>query len=65
MREIIVGVYRIVNKVNGKIYIGSSADVNRRVKQHYNQLIGNNHENRYLQNACNKYGIENFEFSLV
>jgi hypothetical protein len=53
------GVYKIINKVDGKYYIGSSGDIrgfNRgRWYGHINKLKKNKHINSHLQNAWNKY----------
>ena len=57
----ISGVYKIVNKVNGKYYIGSSSNIIRRWYRHRTDLNRNKHSNQYLQNAVNKYGLNNFE----
>lgn len=57
------GIYEILNTVNGKRYIGSSKELNIREQWHFSALRGNRHPNKYLQNAVNKYGIENFEFN--
>lgn len=54
------GIYRIVNTVNGKCYIGSSKDIDKRVRQHMGKLRAGTHINPYLQNAYNKYGEESF-----
>jgi group I intron endonuclease len=59
------GIYKITNKVNGKIYIGSTKNIKRRWKNHLNYLRRNAHPNNYLQNAWNKYGEENFEFEII
>jgi len=56
------GVYRIKNLVNNKIYIGSSVTVEKRLLKHKNELLKNIHCNNHLQNAYNKYGLENFIF---
>ena len=64
----ISGIYKIVNKVNGKYYVGSSNDMCSkfgRWYQHKKRLIKNTHINEHLQNAWNKYGESNFEFSIV
>lgn len=61
----IYGVYRIVNNLNCKIYIGSSIHVNKRLDEHKNTLNNNCHHNRHLQRAWNKYGEENFSFEIV
>ena len=58
------GIYFISNKVNNKIYVGQSVNIERRWKQHKRELKNNIHENGRLQNAWNKYGEENFEFSI-
>lgn len=65
MRELISGVYQILNLVNGKRYIGSSKDILKRKGEHYNLLRRGKHENNHLQNACNKFGIENLSFCIL
>ena len=59
------GIYRIVNKTNGKFYVGSSDDIQRRFSRHKLDLSKNRHDNPHLQNAWNKYGDGNFEFEVV
>lgn len=59
------GIYRIINSVNGNIYIGSSVDLIRRRKQHFIALLNNKHFNNHLQSAYNKYGECNFEFEVI
>lgn len=61
------GVYKIENLINGKVYIGSTEkSFLKRFSTHYTKLKSNNHKGHiYLQNAVNKYGIENFEFSIL
>lgn len=49
------GVYQILNTETGKRYIGSSIDVERRLKEHRRNLKNNKHCNCHLQNAWNKY----------
>lgn len=64
----ISGIYKIVNKVNGKYYVGSSNDICSkygRWYEHRNNLIKNKHSNNHLQMAWNKYGESNFEFVIV
>jgi group I intron endonuclease len=56
------GIYKIVNNINGKIYIGSAKDFKKRYESHVNALLKNKHHNRKLQNGVNKYKIENFTF---
>ena len=62
----ISGIYKIVNKVNGKYYVGSSRDVLKcRFYEHKRLLTKNKHFNKHLQNSWNVYGESNFEFVLV
>lgn len=61
----IMGIYKITNSVNGKLYIGSSKDINKRWKKHFSDLKNNKHHSKYLQNAWNKYGEDNFRFEVV
>ena len=61
----ISGVYKIVNKTNGKYYTGSSKNINERWKIHKRGLRGNRHYNVHLQSAWNKYGETAFNFVVV
>jgi len=58
------GVYRIVNTINGKFYIGGSNNVRNRWNTHKAKLKSNTHENIHLQNSANKYGIDTLNFVL-
>ena len=60
-----IGIYKIENKVNGKVYVGQSIDINARWKNHITLLNKGNHHNDYLQKSWNKYGENNFEFSII
>ena len=59
------GVYKITNLINNKYYIGSSKNVSFRYRTHLFTLKNNVSECTILQKAVNKYGIQNFEFSIV
>ena len=59
------GIYQIKNKINGKIYIGSSINVERRFKEHKKLLSHNKHPNKHLQLSWKKYGESNFTFILL
>jgi group I intron endonuclease len=59
------GVYYIKNIITEKGYIGSSKHVNKRKIQHFSKLRKNKHTNTHLQNSWNKYGEENFIFSII
>jgi len=59
------GIYAIVNKVNGKRYVGSSMNRRRRIQDHRSSLVRQDHPNQHLQRAWNKYGEESFDFIYV
>jgi group I intron endonuclease len=59
------GIYAIRNKVNGKIYVGSSKNMRTRWNQHFSELSRNLHRNPRLQNSWNVHGEENFEFLVI
>lgn len=59
------GIYIITNVKNGHRYIGSSKDLYERLKHHKWELESNIHPNNYLQNAWNKYEIDNFEYGIL
>jgi group I intron endonuclease len=61
----ISGIYSIVNIINQKVYIGSSKDVLRRIRDHKRNLNSNKHTNTHLQNSWNKYKETNFIFSII
>ena len=60
-------VYKITNKANGKIYIGSSICVQKRWRQHINASKNTNSPiyNYPLYRAFRKYGYENFIFEVI
>lgn len=59
-KENFCGIYCLYCILNGKYYIGSSWDSNRRKTQHYSDLRRNKHQNPYLQHVWNKYGEKSF-----
>jgi len=58
------GVYEIVH-VDGKMYVGSSVNLQRRMAQHKNRLNAGTHRNPHLQSAWKKYGESAFTFSTI
>lgn len=58
-------IYKITNIKNNKVYIGSSKNIERRFYQHLLNLNNNNHINKHLQNAWNKYGEYGFKFEII
>lgn len=59
------GIYKIVNIINGKVYIGSSKNLNKRWCEHKRNLRKNNHDNNYLQKSWDKYGESSFKFEII
>lgn len=59
------GIYMIRNKLNGKVYIGQTIDIDNRWMQHRSRLKCENHENKHLQSAYNLYGQDAFEYILL
>lgn len=59
-------IYCIKNKINGKCYIGKTTkSIEERFKEHCLDSKRARYEIRPLYRAFNKYGIENFEISLL
>ena len=59
------GIYKIINVVNNKFYVGSAVDLKRRKTRHFSELRTGKHNNRYLQAAWVKYGEQVFVFVVV
>ena len=59
-------IYKITNKINNKIYIGKTEfSIEKRFKEHCRDAFREKNEKRPLYAAMRKYGIENFEISLI
>jgi len=52
------GIYQISGP--GKVYIGQSGHVEKRLKTHFKDLRKNRHPCKHLQNAYNKHGESKF-----
>lgn len=55
-----IGIYKITNKVNGKIYIGQSVDIQRRWSAHKRCS-----KDYPLYRDFKKYGLDNFTFEIL
>jgi group I intron endonuclease len=59
------GIYVIKNIKNGKVYVGSAVNFNKRWETHMRNLNRNTHHSKKLQHAWNKYGRNSFEFCII
>ncbi len=59
------GIYKIINVINNKFYVGSAVDLKRRKTRHFSELRTGKHNNRHLQAAWVKYGEQAFVFVVV
>lgn len=63
-----VGIYKIENKINGKVYIGQSVNIRKRFIEHRYRAYDKKDEktyNLYLYTAIRKYGKGNFSFTII
>lgn len=60
-----IGIYKITNKINNKMYIGESMDIEQRWESHKSDLNNNCHHSWKLQKDWLEYGEENFNFSRI
>lgn len=60
-----VGIYKITNILDEKIYIGQTVNYRKRRTSHLSSLKKGNHHNEHLQRAFDKYGESTFEIELI
>lgn len=62
-----IGIYKIENLINGKIYIGQSIDIKDRFSSHKRIPSSSEEIKKHypLYRAFNKYGLENFSFEII
>lgn len=58
-------IYKIINLVNDKFYVGSTNNQRERFRTHRNKLRQGVHHCAHLQASWNKYGEEKFAFKVV
>lgn len=57
-----IGIYKITNNINGKIYIGQSNNIQRRFSEHQNRGAASRIP---IDVAIQRYGKENFNFEII
>lgn len=62
-----VGIYEFQNKINGKLYIGQSRNIDSRKKKHFEHAFNPNRcdYDCLFHRAIRKYGINNFTFKVL
>lgn len=60
-----VGVFQVLNKVNGKILIEGSTNILSKWNRHRTELRFGSHRNKILQNDWKEMGEDNFIFSII
>jgi len=63
----VIGIYKIENLINSKVYIGQSRNINKRWTSHRNKPFKENYKtyNSPLYRAIRKYNLDNFKFSIL
>jgi len=59
------GIYCFLNTKTGKVYVGSSLNMQKRKVQHIFNLNRGKHTNSYLQNSWNTHNKSNFVFLIL
>ena len=59
------GIYKYENKINHNIYIGQSTNIDKRFAQHLYDATFRPEEGTGIDEAINKYGIDNFTFEII
>ena len=59
------GIYKITNTANGKIYIGQSVDVQRRINDHQRTFAKGTHHSVHILRAYQKYGADAFKYEVI
>ena len=60
-----IGIYKITNLINNKIYIGKSVCIERRFAQHKSPYEWQRQKDSPLYQAFQKYNINNFKFEIL
>lgn len=64
-REIPAGVYQVKNVTNGKVFLGSSLNLEGPLNRHKFMLKNGGHTNKALQKDWNEFGSDSFTFEIL
>lgn len=56
-------IYKITNLINGKVYIGQTKNIKRRIREHQQEYSSS--ATSKIRNAILKYGIKNFKIEIL
>jgi group I intron endonuclease len=56
--------YKVINQINGKIYIGQTSNLSKRWNEH-KFAVKNNRPMQIIHHAFIKYGLDNFKFEHI
>lgn len=59
------GIYQVKNTLNGRMFLGSSLNLEGPLNRHKFMLKIGSHTNKSLQNDWNEFGAENFVFEIL
>lgn len=60
-----IGVFQIRNTVNGKIFVGSSVNLDAIWNRHRSELKLGGHRNEQLQKEWKEFGEDNFKYEIL
>lgn len=62
-----IGIYKITNKINNKVYIGQSINIEKRWGEHKRNAFNSKTHTYYypLYSSIRKYGLDNFTFEII
>jgi len=64
--ENIFCIYKIINIINGKIYIGQTTqNLEKRMSKHFSDAKTKRKKSYKIHNAINKYGRDNFKYEVI
>jgi group I intron endonuclease len=65
LKQFSIGVFQIRNTVNGKIFVGSSVNLEAIWNRHKSELKLGGHRNELLQREWKEFGEDNFRYEIL